>query len=69
MVVVLEFREREKVIPVVLSLINKNTEKLFQLLINSLCLSISLGVICGDALYKAYSLIEESLMERDRGNY
>ena len=47
MVIVLEFREREEVIPIVLSLINKEAEKLLQLLVDPFRLSISLGVIRG----------------------
>ena len=49
MIIILEFREREEVIPVVLSLINKETEELLQFLINSFRLSISLGVVRGSS--------------------
>ena len=45
MIIILELREREEVIPVVLPLINKETEELLQFLINSFRLSISLGVV------------------------
>ena len=45
-VVILKFRKGEKVVPIILSLINKKVEKLFQFLVNSFCLSISLRVVC-----------------------
>ena len=47
MVIILELREREEIIPVVLPLINKEVEELLQFLINLFRLSISLGVVCG----------------------
>ena len=46
MIVVLEFRKQKEIIPVILPLVNEESEELFQLLIDSLHLSISLGVIC-----------------------
>ena len=49
MVIILELREREEVIPVVLPLINKETEELLQFLINSFRLSVSLGVVCSSS--------------------
>ena len=45
--VILELCEREEIIPVVLPLINKETEELLQFLINPFHLSISLGVVRG----------------------
>ena len=49
MIIILELRKREEVIPVVLPLINKEMEELLQFLINSFCLSISLGVVHGSS--------------------
>ena len=49
MIIILELREREEVIPVVLPLINKETEELLQFLINLFRLSISLGVVRGSS--------------------
>ena len=43
-VVVLKFCKGEKVVPTILSLINKKAEKMF--LVNSFCLSVSLRVVC-----------------------
>ena len=40
-VVVLKFCEGEKVVPIILSLINKKVEKLLQFLVNLFCLSVS----------------------------
>ena len=45
-VVVLKFCEGEKVVPIILSLINKKVEKLFQFLVNPFRLSVSLRVVC-----------------------
>ena len=45
-IVVLEFRKQKEIIPVVLPFVNEELEGFFQLLIDSLCLSISLGMIC-----------------------
>ena len=45
-IVELEFLKWKEIIPVVLPLVNEESEELFQLLIDSLCLSVSLGVIC-----------------------
>ena len=45
-VIVLELRQREEVIPVILSLINEELEKLFQFLVNPFCLSVSLRMVC-----------------------
>ena len=47
MVVILKLCKREKVVPVVLPLINKEVEKLLQLLIDPFRLSISLRVVRG----------------------
>jgi hypothetical protein len=47
MVVVLEFGEGEEFKPVVLLLIDEDMEVLFELLVDSLCLSITLRVVCG----------------------
>ena len=47
MIVILELCKREEVVPIVLSLINKEAEELLQLLIDPFHLSISLGVVCG----------------------
>ena len=44
-IVVLELRKQKEIIPVILPLVNEESE-LFQLLIDSLHLSVSLGVIC-----------------------
>ena len=46
-IVVLEFRKGEEIVPVILSLINKKPQVLLQFLIDSFCLSISLGMVCG----------------------
>ena len=45
-VIVLKICEQEEIVPVILPLVNEELEELFQLLIDSLHLSISLGVIC-----------------------
>ena len=45
-IVVLELRKRKEIVPVILPLVNEESEELFQLLIDSLRLSVSLGVIC-----------------------
>ena len=42
-----KFCEGEKVVPIILSLINKKVEELFQFLVNLFHLSISLRVVCG----------------------
>jgi hypothetical protein len=47
MVIVLEFGEGEEFKTVVLSLIDEDTEVLFELLVDSLRLSITLRVVCG----------------------
>ena len=47
MVIVLEFREWKKVVPIILLLVNEKSEELFQFLINPLRLSVSLRVIRG----------------------
>src|SRR6267378_2797786 len=48
MVVVLEFRHGQKFIPVILALIDKDPEVLFQFLVDTFCLSIHLWVVrCG----------------------
>ena len=49
MVIILELREREEIIPVILPLINKEMEEFLQFLINPFRLSISLGVVCGSS--------------------
>ena len=49
MVVVLEFHEGKEVVPIVLFLVNEELKVLFQFLIDSFCLSISLGVVCGSS--------------------
>ena len=46
MVVVLEFSQREEVSPVVLSLVDEDAKVLFQFLLDTFCLAVSLGVIC-----------------------
>jgi hypothetical protein len=46
MIVVLEFRKRKEFVPVVLALIDKDTEILFEFLIDPLRLSVSLRVVC-----------------------
>ena len=45
-IVVLELRKQKEIVPVILPLVNEESEELFQLLIDSLRLSVSLGVIC-----------------------
>ena len=45
-VVVLKFCKGEKVVPIILSLVNKKVEKLLQFLVDPFCLSISLRVVC-----------------------
>src|SRR3981189_3844940 len=47
MIIVLEFAESEKLLPVVLSLVHKKSEELLQLLVNPFGLAIRLWVICG----------------------
>ena len=47
MIIVLKLCIGEKVVPVILPLINKETEELLQFLVDPLCLSVSLGVVCG----------------------
>ena len=46
MVIVLKLGQWQQVIPIILSFINKEVKVLFQLLIDSLCLAITLQVIC-----------------------
>ena len=46
MVIVLELHKREEIVPIILLLINEKPEKLFQLLINLFCLSVSLRMVC-----------------------
>ena len=46
MIVVLEFREQEQVIPVILPLICEEAKILLKLLVDLFCLSISLQVVC-----------------------
>ena len=46
MVVILELREREKFIPVILALRSEYAYKLFQFLVHVLCLPICLRMIC-----------------------
>ena len=48
MIIILEFHEREEIIPVVLPLIDKEVEELFQLLINPFHLPISLRVVAAN---------------------
>ena len=50
MVIVLDFHKWEEVFPVVLPLVNEELEKLFQLLIDSLYLFVSLGMIVAASL-------------------
>ena len=45
-VVVLEFCKGEEVVPIVLLLVDEMSEELFQFLVNSFHLSVSLGVVC-----------------------
>ena len=47
MIIVLEFHERKEVVPVILSLVNEETEKLLQFLVDSFRLSVSLRMIRG----------------------
>ena len=47
MIVVLKLHIGEKIVPVILPLINKEMKELLQLLVNPLRLSVSLGVVCG----------------------
>ena len=47
MIIVLEFHERKEVVPVILSLVNEEAEKLLQFLVDLFCLSVSLRMICG----------------------
>ena len=58
MIIVLEFHERKEVIPVILSLVNEETEKLLQFLVDSFRLSISLRMIHsgGSQLYSEKSV-------------
>ena len=58
MIVVLEFHERKEVIPVILSLVDEETEKLLQFLVDSFRLSISLRMIRsgGSHLYSKESV-------------
>ena len=46
MVVVLEFGHMQEVIPIILYLIEKEAEVLFQFLVDPLCLPICLRVVC-----------------------
>ena len=46
-VVILEFCEGEKVVPVILSLVDEELEVLLKLLINLFCLCVTLRVVCG----------------------
>jgi hypothetical protein len=49
-IVVLELRNRKETVPVVLPLINKETEELFQFLVNPFRLAICLWMVsCGGA--------------------
>jgi len=49
MVVVLELRNRQEVIPVVLSFVDEYAEELVELLVDAFCLSVHLGVpSCGE---------------------
>ena len=45
-VVILEFHKGEKVVPVILSLVDEEQEVLLELLINLFCLSVALRVVC-----------------------
>ena len=47
MIVVLKFRVGEEVIPIVLPLVDEETEELFQFLVDPLRLSVTSGVVCG----------------------
>ena len=51
MVVVLEFRERKEVFPVVLSLVDEQPEVLFQLLVDTFRLSVTLRVVGRSGCY------------------
>ena len=53
MIVVLELCQRKQFIPVILPLIDKETEILFQLLVDPLCLSVTLQMVgrSGSQLY------------------
>ena len=46
-IVILKFCIGEEIVPVVLPLVNKETKELFQLLVDPLHLSVTLGVVCG----------------------
>ena len=48
-VVVLEFHKGKKIVPIILSLVNKEPKVLFQFLIDSFHLPISLGMVCGSS--------------------
>ena len=47
MIIILKFHVGEEIIPIVLPLVNKETEELFQLLVDPFCLSVTLGVVRG----------------------
>ena len=49
MVVVLEFCEGKETVSIILSLINEEPKVLFQFLIDSFHLSVSLGVVCSSS--------------------
>ena len=46
MIIVLEFCEGEEIVPIILPLIDKKVEELFELLINCFRLSVSLRMVC-----------------------
>ena len=46
MVIVLNLGQWQQVIPIILSFINKEVEVLFQFLVDSLCLTVALWVVC-----------------------
>ena len=59
MVVILEFRKRKQLGPVVLSLVDKETKVLLQFLVYPLCLTIPLWVVsCGSRQFNSENSIE-----------
>ena len=59
MVVILEFRKRKQLGPVVLSLVDKETKVLLQFLVYPLCLTIPLRVVsCGSRQFNSEDSIE-----------
>ena len=45
-IIILEFCEGEEIVPIILPLIDEKVEELFEFLINPLCLSVFLRMVC-----------------------